>query len=89
MVIPRLTAVQNRGEEMTIEDLRSGKVLLLTATDAARLVHKDVRTVNKSLDSKEWLSVKLGKRRMIPVKWFLEYLDGQSASGEAQNGQAA
>jgi hypothetical protein len=89
MVIPRLTTVQDKGEEMTIEDLRSGKVLLLTATDAARLVHKDVRTVNKSLDSKEWLSVKLGKRRMIPVKWFLEYLDGQNASGEAQNGQAA
>ena len=74
---------------MKIEDLRSGKVLLLTATDAARLVHKDVRTVNKSLDSKEWFSVKLGKRRVIPAKWFLEYLDGQDSSGEAQDGQAA
>jgi len=74
---------------MTIDDLRSGKVLVLTATDAARLICKDVRTVNKSLDCNEWLSVKLGKRRVIPVKWFLAYLDGQTSRGEARDGHAA
>lgn len=62
---------------MTLDELRNSDRVVITMSEAAKILGVDRRLVSKALDNKTIKSIPLGKRkRVIPLAAFIELLEG-------------
>ena len=59
---------------MSLEDFVRSSDAVISRTDAAALLKCDPRTVSRGIEEGSIPSIKLGRRKLIPLKPFLKLL---------------
>jgi len=70
------SAPPTRLRATTIAQARESEAAALTRAEVAAILNVDARTVTRAIESGELPSIRLGRRRLIPIEPFLALMTG-------------
>jgi len=74
------SAPPTRLRATTIAQARKSEAAALTRAEVAAILNVDTRTVTRAIESGELPSIRLGRRRLIPLEPFLALMTGGATS---------